>query len=97
MALSLLTMTFFRAIAIAPLDRQTVTIIGSISGVSPTATAMAKKKASCQLPLVRPLMKNTNGTMTMMKRTMSHVKRATPLSNAVSVGCSASDSAMLPR
>ena len=48
MALIRLTMTFFLAIAIAPLDRQTVTIIGSISGVSPTATAMAKKKASCQ-------------------------------------------------
>ena len=50
MALIRLTMTFFLAIAIAPLDRQTVTIIGSISGVSPTATASAKKNASCQCP-----------------------------------------------
>ena len=31
--------------AMAPLDRQTETIIGSISGVRPTATAKAKKKA----------------------------------------------------
>ena len=41
-----LTMTFFFDIASAPLDRQTETIIGSISGVSPTATASAKKNAS---------------------------------------------------
>ena len=44
-ALSRLTMTRFRAMASAPLERQTVTIIGSISGVSPTATARAKKNA----------------------------------------------------
>ncbi len=97
MALIFLTMTFLRAIAMAPLDRQTVTIIGSISGVSPTATARAKKNASCQRPLVRPLITNTSGTMTRMNRIMSHVNRATPLSKAVCVGCSASDSAMLPR
>ncbi len=46
MALIRLTMTFLRLIASAPLERQTVTIIGSISGVRPTATATAKKKAS---------------------------------------------------
>ena len=51
MALMRLTMTFFFAIAMAPLERHTVTIIGSISGVSPTATASAKKNASCQLAL----------------------------------------------
>ena len=50
MALIRLTMTFFFAIAIAPLERQTVTIIGSISGVRPTATASAKKNASCHSP-----------------------------------------------
>ena len=57
-------------IATAPLDRQTVTIIGSISGVRPTATATAKKNACPQLPLVRPLMTNTSGTITSMKRSM---------------------------
>ena len=43
-------MTFFFDIASAPLDRQTETIIGSISGVRPTATASAKKNAV--LPVV---------------------------------------------
>jgi len=43
-----LTMTFFFDIASAPLDRQTDTIIGSISGVRPTATASEKKKRSFQ-------------------------------------------------
>ena len=50
-----LTMTFFLDMASAPLERHTETIIGSISGVSPTATARAKKKASFQLCLLRPL------------------------------------------
>jgi hypothetical protein len=45
MELRRLTITFFRLMAIAPLARQTETIIGNISGVSPTATASAKKKA----------------------------------------------------
>ena len=50
MELRRLTMTFLRDMAMAPLERQTETIMGSISGVSPTATARAKKKAS--LPIV---------------------------------------------
>ena len=50
--------------AMAPLERQTATIMGSISGVSPTATARAKKNASFQSPLVSPLMTKTSGTMT---------------------------------
>ena len=56
-----LTMTFLRDIAIAPLARLTVTIIGSISGVRPTATATANSSASSQLPLVRPLITKTSG------------------------------------
>ena len=39
-------MTFLRDMAIAPLARFTVTIIGSISGVRPTATATANSNAS---------------------------------------------------
>ena len=74
MALIRLTITFLRLMASAPFDRQTVTIIGSISGVSPTATAMAKKKASAQLPLVSPLMTKTRGTITSMNRSISQVK-----------------------
>ena len=75
MALSRLTMTFFLPMATAPFDRHTVTIIGSISGVSPTATATAKKNAWVQLPLVNPLMTNTSGTITNMNRISSHVNR----------------------
>ena len=67
----------------APLDRHTVTIIGSISGVRPTATARAKKNASFQSPLVRPLMTKTSGTMTSMKRIISQVNWLTPLSKLV--------------
>ncbi len=47
---SRLTITFLRDMAMAPFERQTETIIGSISGVRPTATARAKKNAS--LPVV---------------------------------------------
>ena len=43
-----LTMTFLRDMAIAPLARLMVTIIGSISGVRPTATATANRNASIQ-------------------------------------------------
>ena len=70
--------------AIAPLDRQTETIIGSISGVNPTATASEKKNASCQSCLVSPLIRNTSGTITSMNRIISHVNFLTPRSKAVS-------------
>jgi len=50
MALMRLTMTFFLPMAIAPFERQSVTIIGNISGVRPTATATAKKKDSPNFP-----------------------------------------------
>ena len=44
-----MTITFFRDMPIAPRERQTETIMGSISGVRPTATARAKKNASVHL------------------------------------------------
>ena len=78
-------MTFFLDIASAPLERQTETIIGSISGVRPTATAIAKKNASFQLCFIRPLMRKTIGTITSMKVSMSQTNFFTPLSKAVSV------------
>ena len=78
-----LTITFLRDMASAPLLRFTVTIIGSISGVRPTATDMAKTKASVQLCLVKPLIRNTSGTITAMKRIISQVKRLTPFSKLV--------------
>ena len=82
-ALRRLTMTFFFDIAMAPLARLTVTIIGSISGVSPTATATANSSASNQSPLVRPLIRKTRGTITTMKPIISQVNRVMPLSKLV--------------
>ena len=73
---SRLTMTFFRAMVSAPLARLTVTIIGSISGVRPTAIERPKSSASTQLPLVRPTMRKTAQTMTTMKRIISQVNDA---------------------
>ena len=95
--LSRLTMTFFRDMASAPLDRQTETIIGSISGVRPTATASEKKKASFQSCLVRPLMRKTSGTITSMNRIISQVNLLTPLSKAVSTCWPARLLAILPK
>ena len=95
--MSRLTITFFLPIATAPFDRQTVTIIGSISGVRPTATATAKKNAWVQLPLVRPLMTNTSGTITNMKRKSSQVNFEMSRSKAVWGGWTESDSAIPPR
>ena len=43
-------MTCFLDIAIAPLERFIATNMGSISGVSPTATANEKRRASTILP-----------------------------------------------
>src|SRR6516225_3489459 len=50
-ACSRLTITRLRDMAIAPLARLAVTIIGNISGVRPTATASANRSASSQSPL----------------------------------------------
>ena len=82
-------MTFFFDIAMAPLARLTVTIIGSISGVSPTATATANSSASNQLPLLRPLIRNTSGAMIEMRPIIIQVIRVMPLSKLVSTRRSA--------
>ena len=71
--------------------------MGSISGVRPTATARAKKKASIQLCFVSPLMRNTSGTMTSMKRIISQVNRVTPWSKLVSTFWPTMAWAMPPR
>ncbi len=97
MELSCLTMTFLVDMAMAPLDRHTVTIMGSISGVRPTATAMAKRKACCQSCLVKPLMKKTRGTMTAMKRIISQVKLLMPRSKLVGAAWPTMALDMLPR
>src|SRR5215472_8557660 len=69
------------------LARLTVTIIGNISGVNPTATASANISASSQSPFVIPLMTNTLGTITTIKRIISQVKRVTPRSKLVGARC----------
>ena len=78
-----MTITFFLDIARAPFERLTVTIIGSISGVRPTATANANRNASSQSCLLKPLIRKTAGTITIMKRIISQVKRLMPLSKLV--------------
>ncbi len=77
------TITFFFDIASAPFDKQTETIIGSISGVNPTATAIEKKNASPQLRLVKPLIRKTSGTITRMNWIISTVNRCMPWSKLV--------------
>ena len=96
-AFSRFTITCVFAIAIAPLLRHTDTIIGSISGVSPTATASAKKNACVQSCFVSPLIRNTSGTITAMIRIMSQVKSFTPLSKLVGGSSSVIAPAIAPR
>ncbi len=78
-----LIITFSRLITTAPLARQAVTIIGSISGVSPTATEMANSSACTQSPFVKPFINSTTGTIISMKRMSTHETELTPFSKAV--------------
>ena len=83
--LRFLTIVFFLAIDTAPLARQVVTIIGNISGVSPTAIEMANSRACTQLPFVNPFTKNTIGTITIIKRISNHETELTPFSKLDSI------------
>ena len=78
-----LTITFLSDMAIAPFAKFAVTITGNISGASPTATDKAKVNASTQFFLNRPLIKNTNGAITSIKRNNNMVTPFTPLSKLV--------------
>lgn len=89
-------MVCFLLMETAPLARQVVTIMGSISGVSPTAMEIPNKNASSQSPLVMPLMKNTSGTMISMKRISTHETALTPLVKLVSTASSATADAIEP-
>ena len=90
-------MTFLRDMAMAPFARFMVTIIGNISGVNPTATATANRKACVQSCFRNPLMRNTSGTMTRMKRIISQMKRWIPRSKLVSWRCSEMVEAIEPK
>ena len=54
------------------------------------------RNASSQLPLVMPLMKNTSGTMTSMKRMSTQETALTPLVKLVSTASPATAQAMEP-
>jgi hypothetical protein len=83
MALSRFTTHLCLAIIHAPLARFAVTIIGSISGVRPTATAIPNRNASTQSPFSIPLTRKTTGTMTAMKRIRTQLTALTPRSKLV--------------
>ena len=97
MAFKRFTITFRLLILTAPLAKLAVTIIGNISGVSPTATAIANNKASSQFPFVNPLIKKTNGTITNIKRMRSQLTLFTPLSKLVSARLPVNDLLIEPK
>ena len=76
-------MTFCWLMARAPLAREVVTIMGSISGVRPTATEMANSAACIQSPLVKPLTNSTTGTISSIKRISTQETELTPFSKVV--------------
>ena len=90
------TMVCFLLIETAPFARQVVTIIGSISGVSPTAMEIPNRNASSQSPFVMPLIKNTSGTITSIKRIKTQETALTPLVKLVSTASPATADAMEP-
>lgn len=83
MELSRFTTTFCLTILLAPLARFAVTIMGSISGVRPTATETANMRASSQLPFVKPLIKKTMGAIIKMNRMSIQLTWLMPISKAV--------------
>ena len=95
-ALRCFTMTFFRDMATAPLARLADTIMGSISGVRPTATDSANNAACTQSPFAKPLRKSTTGTMPTMNRMSTHDTAFTPFSKFVRTRVSATRRAKAP-
>lgn len=89
-------MVCFLLIETAPLARQVVTIMGSISGVKPTAIEMPNKKAFSQSPFVIPLIKKTRGTITSINRISTHETALTPLVKLVSTASPAIADAIEP-
>ena len=77
------TKTFFLAKALVPLVKFTLTIIGNILGVIPTATEKAKRIASVKLLLIIPSTKRIIRHITTMNFINILVISFIPLSNAV--------------
>ena len=65
--------------------------MGSISGVSPTATDRANKKAENQLPLVSPQAANTMGVKMAIKRMSTQAMELAPWSKPFFKWASASE------
>ena len=77
-------MTFSLASLCAPFAKFELTIIGSISGVSPTATAIAKKKALLTSCFVNTFNTKTTGNKIAIIFKSSALTFFRPTSNAVS-------------
>ncbi len=92
-----LTIVFFLLIETAPFARHVVTIIGSISGVSPTATEIPNRNACNQFPFVMPFITKTSGTIISIKRINTHDTAFTPFVKLVSTASSATDEAIEPK
>ena len=90
-------MTRFFDMETAPFARLAETIMGSISGVKPTATDRAKRKASNQFPFVKPFTSKTIGTITSMKRINTQETELTPFSKLVVGALTYSCCAIEPR
>ncbi len=86
MAASCLTMTFFRAMRTAPLASVTETIMGSSSGVRPTASATENRNVSSRSRFNRALTRNTNSTRKTTTCRIRNPNRRVPRSNSVSGG-----------
>ena len=92
-----MTMVWCLLISRLPRTRLVVTMTGNISGVRPTAVAMAKIKASVQLPLVKPLTTRTRGAMMAVMVKSSLEMFLIPVSKVVSfISVSAIWAAILP-
>ncbi len=72
-------------------------IIGSISGIRPTAIVTENSSADAQFPFVIPLVKKIIGTITSMKRKSRLLTDSTPRSKLFFALLPFSDFAMLPR
>ncbi|CRH67467.1 Uncharacterised protein [Chlamydia trachomatis] len=90
-------MVCFLLIKTAPLAKHVVTIIGSISGVKPTATEIANSDAATQSPLVKPLIINTMGTITSINLISTQLTALTPFAKLVWGSFSSSARVMLPK
>ena len=91
-----LTMTCLRAMRSAPRDSVTDTIIGSSSGVSPTASATPNRNDSSRGRWNIALTRMVNNTSNSVSRMISSPKRRVPISKAVGGGRFSRSWAMRP-